>query len=78
MLHTFRNDLNPKAISETLLLKCEGKGVSYQSVESFFDIKALEAVKRDWNQWLSPMIYPLPPYEKVITESQKELKDFLK
>lgn len=78
MLHTFHNDLTPKAILEALALKCEGKGVSYQGVESFFDVKALEAVQRDWNQWLSPMIYPLPPYEKVITECQEKLKDFLK
>jgi len=77
MLHNFRNELNAKTILEALSLKCESKGVSYQSIDSFFDTKALEAVQRDWNQWLSPMISPLPPYEKVIAECQQELKAFL-
>jgi hypothetical protein len=65
-------------VLKALSLKCAGKGVAYQKIEDFFDQKALEAVQRDWNQWLSPMIYPLPPYEIVISKLREEFKLFLK
>lgn len=77
MLHDFPHELNSTVILETLSRKCEGRGVAYQSINDFFDIKALEAVQRDWDQWLSPMIYPLPGYKKVIPELQKGLRAFL-
>lgn len=78
MLNSFQDELNSTTILETLSRKCEGRGVTYQSINDFFDVKAQEAVQRDWEQWLSPMIYPLPEYEKVISELRRDLKDFLK
>jgi len=78
MLSSFQNKLNSEIIMDTLAQKCEGRGVAYKSINDFFDIKALEAVQRDWDQWLSPMIYPLPEYERVMAELQQDLRGFLK
>ncbi len=77
LLQTFRTELDADTILKTLILKCEGRGVSYTSTNDFFDPKALEAVQRDWVQWLSPMVCPLPSYETVISETQQELRSFL-
>ena len=77
ILGSFRSELNSKIIIDTLSQKCEGRGVVYKSVGDFFDTKALETVLQDWEQWLSPMINPLPKYETVMTELQQSLEEFL-
>lgn len=62
-------DLN--LIPKILEKKCVIKNVSYSYVQDFFDLKVLELVKRDWTQWLAPLISNLPPCD-IVLETVKE------
>lgn len=78
ILQKFSNELSASTVLETLKLKCSEKEYSYQNNSDFFDSKVLMLVEKDWNEWLSPLIHPLPSYEKVIPELQSELLSFLR
>lgn len=78
MLQTFPTELRGITILQTLVQKCEGRKVQYQNVNDFFDHKALTLVEQEWDEWLGPMIHPLPAYELVLTELRWRLANFLK
>jgi predicted nucleotidyltransferase component of viral defense system len=57
-------DLN--LIPKILEKKCTIKEVDYSCAQDFFDLKVLELVKRDWAQWLAPLISNLPSCDSVL------------
>lgn len=68
--------VDSKTVFDAFLLK-KGDTDDYMGYKDFFDPLALTAVKRDWHDWLSPMVYPLPSSDKVIDELQDKLRLFL-
>lgn len=73
IFETYKDRLDFGAILNSLDLKCEIKDVSYSGIEDFFDSKAIESVFRDWDQWLAPLISPLPPCEDVLSALRSDL-----
>ena len=74
ILSKYENEIAATDISLLLQKKCVGKGVSFTSVENFFDDKALASVKKDWLVWLKPFVSELPDYEIVISELRNKLE----
>lgn len=68
--------LDAKSVMSAFLLKNSG-ATDYKGIDDFFDPLALEGVKRDWDEWLSQLVYPLPTYEHVVSEFRDLLREFL-
>lgn len=46
--------------------KCAVRGVSFGGPDDFFEKRMLGYVERTWDQWLGPLVRPLPSFETVI------------
>ena len=76
LINSFRNELNAQRIINTIAYKYRDR-LPIKTVDDFFDPRTLQGVRRDWELWLGPMVYPLPPCEQVISELQEELRILL-
>lgn len=74
----YRDTLDLNCIPALLKKKCEGKGVDYLDVESFFQKPMMANIEKTWAVWLDPLVKNLPPYDTVITELKGELNGLLK
>ncbi len=61
-------ELKKEKVIESLAEKCELKAVSYKSSEDFFDEKILTLVRKDWQQWLQPLVKELPDVDLVLKD----------
>jgi hypothetical protein len=78
MARNYNESLDVKLIQETLSHKNKENLTIYRTIDDFFDPTNLERVQGDWDQWLAPMINPLPSYLQVISELKRELELILR
>lgn len=73
ILNDYKNEINLKALPELTNKKCKLKDVSFEKVDDFFDALLIENAKKDWEQWLKPLVNNLPEFDLVISELKEQL-----
>lgn len=73
----FGSQINLPLIKQTLLKKCELKGISFQNAEDFFEELMLNETEKTWQQWLGPLVKTLPTHKITIGSLKKQVKELL-
>ena len=77
ILRKYENDLNLEKVPDTLVKKCEDKGVSHTNHMDFFNPIIIDQVQKDWDQWLAPLISDLPQCDKVLADLEINLSKII-
>lgn len=77
ILNDYKNEIDLKILPKLTNKKCELKDVSFETVDDFFDPLLLENAKKDWEQWLKPLVKDLPEFDLVISELKEQLKSII-
>lgn len=78
ILKRYGSTLKSEEIPNIFKKKCSSKFVKHESHEAFFDKDLMVRVRRDWSQWLEPLVYDLPEIDIVLEDLEKSLRDILK
>jgi len=70
--------LRPEILPGLFLKKCEVRKVKFGGPREFFDETLLDYTAKTWEQWLSPLVPELPPFEIVINSLEQKLFDLFK
>lgn len=69
--------MESSAFVERLRAKCASKGVEFAEAADFVPPDLLEQVRKTWQDWLGPLVDPLPDLDLVLGELRPKLEALL-
>lgn len=54
--------------------KCDIKDVVFNGIDDIFQSRLMEILKKDWDQWLSPIVPMVPEREELLIDLRAELE----
>jgi hypothetical protein len=77
ILSTYRHELDRRDFTSFLGAKCALKNVGFNGPDDFFSPPMLDYVKRNWDQWLGPLVPGLPNFDAVIGQLREQIVTLL-
>jgi predicted nucleotidyltransferase component of viral defense system len=72
-----RQEVNLSHFCENLDRKCKHRGVSFESVSSFFDGALVQVAESEWMRQLTPFVRDCPPVESVLSNLRAIIHEML-
>lgn len=78
LLKEYSQKLNLIELPQDLRKKCTHRGIKEFDLNDIFNDKAMKILERQWEMRLGHQMIDLPPFEKVIRETKRLVKKYLK